>query len=340
MALFDIIQWTEQSADEILHKYNTDKSVVKWGTKLTVREGQACIFCDKGRIADVFGPGMYTLNTDTLPILTALVHWAYAFESPFKSDIYFVSCRQFVKYKWGTATPIIIRDAKLGAVRVRAYGTYSFKVNDAAQLLQELAGARHSFTTQEVVDYMRSLLVMGLSDAIGASGIGIADLSANILQLSSAVNLSMMERFRKLGLELSSFNIESISLPPEVEKAIDENARLGLLRDNADLYARIARADAMVEAAKNAGMAGSVVGAGIGLGLGADIAKGLGGTAKDGGSQTGQGGNAKCAACGAEIPANAKFCPECGSSIRRVCPQCGRELSPTAKCCPECGKKL
>lgn len=333
MSILDIVQWTEESPNEILHKFDTRKSIVKWGTKLTVREGQVCIFCDKGRLADVFAPGMYTLNTDTLPILTALMSWAYAFESPFKSDIYFVSTRQFVKHKWGTATPVIINDAKLGAVRVRGYGTYSFRVKDAPTLLKELSGTRHSFTTQDVEDYIRSVLVMGLSDAIGSSNIGIADLSANVIELSSIVLKTMSERFVKLGLELSSFNIESISLPPEVEKAIDENARLGLLRDNADLYARIARADAMVEAAKNPGMAGSVVGAGIGLGLGADIGREMSDAMKP------NSGN-KCPICGASIPPKAKFCPECGSTIKRTCPDCGTELAPSAKFCPECGKKL
>ncbi len=333
MSLLDIVQWTEEAPNEILHKFDTRKSVVKWGTKLTVREGQVCVFCDKGNIADIFTPGMYTLNTDTLPILTALLHWAYAFESPFKSDIYFISTKQFVKHKWGTATPVIIKDARLGAVRVRGYGTYSFKVNNAAKLLKELSGTRRSFTTADVEDYIRSLLVMGMSDAIGSSNTDIADLSANLMELSAAVLKNMADSFLKFGLELTSFNIESISLPSEVEKAIDENARLGLLRDNADIYTRIARADAIVEAAKNPGMAGSVVGAGIGLGLGADIGKEIG----EGFSQSG--GN-RCSACGATLPANAKFCPECGSTVKRTCPECGAELAPSAKFCPECGKKL
>lgn len=334
MPLLDIVQWTEQSPNEILHKFDTGRSIVKWGTKLTVREGQACIFCDKGELADVFGPGMYTLNTDTLPILTALVHWAYAFESPFKSDIYFVSTRQFVNHKWGTATPVIIDDAKLGAVRVRGYGTYSFRVSDPVKLLRELSGSRHSFTTLDVENYIRSLLVMGMSDTIGASGIGIANLSANLLELSSAVLTTLAPRFTNFGLELSSFNIESISLPAEVEKAIDENARLGLLKDNADVYTRLARADAMVEAAKNpGGMAGGIMGAGMGLGLGADLGREMvKGTAAESGR--------KCAACGAALPANAKFCPECGASVKRVCPKCGTELAPTAKFCPECGTKV
>lgn len=330
MALLDIVEWVETSPDEILHKFDTRKNIVKWGTQLTVREGQVAIFSDKGNIADVFKPGMYRLNTDTLPILTALLSWAYAFESPFKSDIFFVSTRQFIKHKWGTATPVIIRDAQLGAVRVRGYGTYSFRVGDPCVFLKELSGARPSFTTGDVEDYIRSMLVMGISDALGTCKMGVADMSANLIELSSSVRKTLADRFKSIGLELSSFNFESFSLPPEVEKAIDENARLGLLKDNAELYAQIARADAMVEAAKNPGMAGSVVGAGIGLGIGADIGREI----------TKGAGGAKCPVCGASMPANAKFCPECGSSIKRVCPKCGASLSPSAKFCPQCGEKI
>lgn len=332
MSLLDIVEWVETSPDEILHKYDTRKNIVKWGTRLTVREGQVAIFCDKGNIADIFKPGMYRLNTDTLPILTALLSWAYAFESPFKSDIFFVSTRQFIKHKWGTATPVIIKDEKLGAVRVRGYGTYSFRVSDPAVFLKELSGARPSLTTSDVEDYIRSMLVMGISDALGTCGMGIADMSANLIELSAVVLKTLAERFKAIGLDLSSFNFESFSLPPEVEKAIDENVRLGLLRDNAELYTRLARADAMVKAAENPGMAGSVVGAGIGLGIGADIGREI--------TRGSAAGGAKCPVCGAEIPSGAKFCPECGSSIKRVCPKCGANLSPGAKFCPECGTKL
>ncbi len=331
MALLNVIEWVERSPDEILYKYDTHKNIVKRWSKLTVREGQTVVFLDKGRVADVFGPGMYNLDTDTLPILTALLSWAYAFESPFKSDIYFVSTRLFINHKWGTATPVIVQDKNLGAVRVRGYGTYSFRVSDAPAFVKELSGARPSFTTADVEDYIRSVVVMGISDALGSSGIPVAEMSANLMELSSVALKSLSPRFASLGLELASFNFESVSLPPEVEKAIDENVRLGVLRDNAELYAHIARADAMKEAAKNPGMAGSFVGAGVGLGIGADLGRSLGEAVT---------GGTKCALCGAQMPANARFCPECGASVRRVCPECGTELSASAKFCPKCGKKI
>ncbi|HIU80642.1 MAG TPA: SPFH domain-containing protein [Candidatus Coproplasma excrementipullorum] len=334
MALLNVIEWLEQSPDEILHKYDTRKNIVKRWSKLTVREGQVCVFCDKGEIADVFGPGMYSLDTDTLPILTAIMSWAYAFESPFKSDIYFVSTRQFVNHRWGTATPVLIRDSQLGTVRVRGYGTYSFRVKDAKLLLKELSGARYSFTTADVEDYLRSVLVMGMSDALGTCGIPVTEMSANLIELSEDVLKNLSPRFKLLGLELSSFNFESVSLPPEVEKAIDENARLGVLRGNVDVYTQIAKADAMMEAAKNpGGGAGGLVGAGVGLGIGADLARSMGETV-NGATQS------KCPVCGAAMPSSARFCPECGTSVKRACPKCGAPISPGAKFCPECGAKM
>lgn len=331
MALLDIIEWVERSPNEIAHKYDMRNNIIKRGSKLTVREGQTAIFCDKGEIADVFGPGMYRLDTDTLPILTALLSWAYAFESPFKSDIYFISTRLFLNRKWGTATPVLIKDKSLGPVRVRGYGTYSFRVSKPAVFLKELSGARPSFTTADVEDYIRSVLVMGISDAVGESGIEVADMAGNLMELSAKAKKSLAERFAALGLELSAFNFESLSLPPEVEKAIDENARLGVLRGNAELYARIARADALKEAAKNPGAAGSLVGAGLGLGIGANMGREMGEELK---------GGAACPACGAKVPPGAKFCPECGSTIKRSCPKCGAALPPGTKFCPECGTKV
>ena len=331
MALLDIIEWVERSPNEIAHKYDMRNNIIKRGSKLTVREGQTAIFCDKGEIADVFGPGMYRLDTDTLPILTALLSWAYAFESPFKSDIYFISTRLFLNQKWGTATPVLIKDKSLGPVRVRGYGTYSFRVSKPAVFLKELSGARPSFTTADVEDYIRSVLVMGISDAVGESGIEVADMAGNLMELSAKAKKSLAERFAALGLELSAFNFESLSLPPEVEKAIDENARLGVLRGNAELYARIARADALKEAAKNPGAAGSLVGAGLGLGIGANMGREMGEELK---------GGADCPACGAKVPPGAKFCPECGSTIKRSCPKCGAALPPGTKFCPECGTKV
>lgn len=333
MPLLNVIEWTDESSEEIVHKYDTRAHIVKRGSALTVREGQVVVFCDKGRMADVFLPGYYKLKTDTLPILTALLSWKYAFESPFKSDIYFVSTRQFVNCKWGTATPVILRDKDYGTVRVRGFGTYSFRVKNAYVFLTQLSGARDSFNTEIISDYIRSILVMGLTDTLGMSGVSVADMAGNLTELSAAVLKTLSKRFESLGLELSSFHFEGFSLPDEVQKALDENVRLGVLRDNADIYAQIAQADALREAAKNPNAAGTLLSAGIGLSMG----RAMGESIENGGQTKGA---RKCLKCGSAISGNAKFCSECGAPVEVRCEVCGASVAPKTKFCPQCGQKL
>lgn len=339
IAFLKVIEWADDKHDEIVHKVNLAGNVINRGSKLTVREGQAAVFCDKGRAADVFGPGMYKLDTDSLPVITRLLSWAHGFETPYKSDVYFVSTRQFAGIKWGTANPVIVRDPDYGAVRVRGYGTFAFRVADPYKFLTELSGAHRSFTTADIESYILSMLVMSVSDALGESGLSVLDLSGNLVELSGAVRQSVAKRFSDLGLELTGFVIENLSLPAEVEKAMDENAKLGILRGNADVYLKIAQADAMKEAAKNPGAAGSAMGTGLGFGLGVQMTEAMRGAAgdrsdrMDGAAARG----AVCAKCGAPV-GKAKFCPECGAPVRRVCAKCGAELG-NAKYCPECGEK-
>ena len=186
IAFLKVIEWADDKHDEIVHKVNLAGNVINRGSKLTVREGQAAVFCDKGRAADVFGPGMYKLDTDSLPVITRLLSWAYAFETPYKSDVYFVSTRQFAGIKWGTANPVIVRDPDYGAVRVRGYGTFAFRVADPYKFLTELSGAHRSFTTADIESYILSILVMSVSDALGESGLSVLDLSGNLVELRGA----------------------------------------------------------------------------------------------------------------------------------------------------------
>ena len=187
MAILKVIEWTDDSSNTLVYKVDTKNNVIKRGSALTVRESQVAIFCDKGRMADVFLPGYYKLETDSLPVLTKLLSWKYGFESPFKSDIYFVNTKQFTGQKWGTANPIIVRDADYGAVRVRGFGSYSFRVKDAFKFMTELSGTNSTFLTQDITDHIRSILVMGISDAIGESGIPILDMAGNLMELSATV---------------------------------------------------------------------------------------------------------------------------------------------------------
>ena len=268
MALLKVIEWSDNSHNTLVYKIDTKKNVIARGSALTVREGQAAVFCDKGRMADVFLPGYYKLDTDSLPVLTALLSWKYGFETPFKSEVYFVSTNRFTKQRWGTANPIMLRDPDFGAVRVRGYGTYSFRVKDPYVFMTELSGSHSTYRTEDISDHIRSMLVMAISDALGESGISVVDMAANLMELSDAVKASLEKRFSELGLELSDFNFENVSLPAELEKAMDENARLGMFRRNMDVYTRMAQADALKDAAKNPGTAGSAMGAGLGLGMG------------------------------------------------------------------------
>ena len=268
MALLKVIEWSDNSHNTLVYKIDTKKNVIARGSALTVREGQAAVFCDKGRMADVFLPGYYKLDTDSLPVLTALLSWKYGFETPFKSEVYFVNTNRFTKQRWGTANPIMLRDPDFGAVRVRGYGTYSFRVKDPYVFMTELSGSHSTYRTEDISDHIRSMLVMAISDALGESGISVVDMAANLMELSDAVKASLEKRFSELGLELSDFNFENVSLPAELEKAMDENARLGMFRRNMDVYTRMAQADALKDAAKNPGTAGSAMGAGLGLGMG------------------------------------------------------------------------
>lgn len=366
MALLKVIEWSDNSHNTLVYKIDTKKNVIARGSALTVREGQAAVFCDKGRMADVFLPGYYKLDTDSLPVLTALLSWKYGFETPFKSEVYFVNTNRFTKQRWGTANPIMLRDPDFGAVRVRGYGTYSFRVKDPYVFMTELSGSHSTYRTEDISDHIRSMLVMAISDALGESGISVVDMAANLMELSDAVKASLEKRFSELGLELSDFNFENVSLPAELEKAMDENARLGMFRRNMDVYTRMAQADALKDAAKNPGTAGSAMGAGLGLGMGMQMMNAV----KEMSAANGGGTASLCPKCGAEVPmgakfcarcgaktdggaaggvckkcgtrllAGAKFCSECGTPVETLCPKCGAKLLENAKFCPECGEKL
>ncbi len=339
MGLLKNIEWTDESKDIIVYKVDMKNDYVSKGSVLTVRDSQVAIFAHKGKMADVFLPGFYKLDTDSIPVITKLLSWKYGFENPFRSDIYFVNTRQFVNFKWGTANPIIIRDKDYGAVRVRGYGTYSFRVTDAFVFMQELSGTNSTFRTEDISSYIRSIVVSGISDAIGESKIPILDMAGNLMELGNVVKNSMQPAFQKLGMELTNFVFENFSLPKELEEALDKNTSLGMMRGNMDTYMRMAQADALREAAKNPGMGGAAMSAGMGLGMGSMFgelyAQGIQRPAAAADEET-----ASCPKCGAKVREGAKFCTECGSPMGSVCPKCGAVLSAGAKFCSECGQKL
>lgn len=346
MGLLKNIEWTDTSSNLIIWKYPINKDHVNKGSALTVRESQVAIFVDKGRLADVFLPGFYKLDTQNMPILTKLMSWKYGFETPFKSDIYFVNTKQFTNQKWGTTNPILVRDKDYGAVRIRGFGNYSFKVDDAYVFMQNLSGTNTKFETTQISDYLRSMVVSGISDAIGESKIAVLDMAANLQELSKIVETKVASDFKEIGLELTNFVFESFSLPEELEKALDKNTSLGMMRGNMDVYTQMETLEAMKEAAKNPGAAGGTMGAGMGLGMGMGLGNIFANNMQQMSNmnapkeQKPQQATRTCPNCNAVVNANAKFCPECGQKLKHVCPDCGTEVKANAKFCPECGRKL
>ena len=340
--LIDVIEWTDDTDNTLVHKYDMNGKEIMMGAQLTVRESQSAIFVDEGKLADVFGPGRYELSTRNLPVMTALRAWKLGFNSPFKSDVYFISTRQFMDRKWGTANPVMMRDKEFGMIRVRAFGSFSFRVKDPAVFMREVFGTSSLFTAEGVEGQIRSLAVSGLSDAIAQSGIAALDLAANYDELSRCALETLAPRVEAMGLTLCGFVIENISLPEEVEKTIDRRTSMGVVGDM-NRYAQFQAAEAMREAANNpsGGLAGMGVGMGAGVAMGQMFAQSMGSAGSTGAAGS---AGAVCAKCGAVLPAGSRFCPACGApagqTADRFCPGCGKKAEPGAKFCAGCGQKL
>ena len=344
MGILKNIDWIDDSKNTIVYKYPMGNNQVNKGSALTVRESQVAVFMYKGKVADVFLPGFYKLDTDNLPIITKLLSWKYGFETPFKADIYFVNTKQFTNQKWGTTNPILVRDADYGAMQIRGYGTYSFKVDDAKEFLTNLSGTNSGYDTTDINDYFKSLIVSALTDAIGEHKIPVLDLAGNLTELASKVLSTLQHSFKEIGVELTKFNFENFSLPEDVQKALDKNATLNILKGNIDTYTQVETLEAMKSAASNTGGMGGTLGAGLGLSLGMNMAN----TLNNNISKTQQANNQVktepdtmfCSNCGAKNFRNAKFCSECGNKLNNVCPKCGASVKAGAKFCSECGERL
>jgi membrane protease subunit (stomatin/prohibitin family) len=269
----DVIEWTDDSRDTMVWRFERHGNEIKYGAKLTVREGQAAVFIHEGQLADVFQPGLYMLETNNMPLMTTLQHWDHGFNSPFKSEIYFVNMRRFQDLKWGTKNPIIMRDPEFGMVRVRAFGTYTIRVTDPALFMQEIVGTDGDFTTDEITFQLRNVIVSRFSNALAASGIAVLDMAGNTDQLAEMLRKQIAPELAAYGIETPQLLIENVSLPAEVEKVLDRRTSMGIVGDLGK-YAQFQQAEAMREAAStpNSGM-----GAAIGMGMGAGMAAGMAG---------------------------------------------------------------
>lgn len=336
------IEWLDNSKNTLVYRFPMDGRSIMWGSKLTVREGQVGIFVNKGKLADVFQPGIHTLSTSNLPILTQLLSLPYGFKSPFYAEVYFVNTKQFTNQKWGTSNPITMRDKDFGTIRLRGYGKFAYKVSDPVVFLKELFGTNSTFTTEDISNYLKSMLIAGISDTIAESKISALDLASNLLEFNKVVEEKISHKFTELGLELTNVVIENISFPEEVEKAIDTRSSMGVLGDKMDTYVKFQSANAMRDAAKNGG--NNMASAGIGLGSGMAMAEMMRESLKESADEKKKtkGEKKYCPDCGAAMRASAKFCPECGRKMsdKKTCPECGAEVKEGAKFCSECGHKF
>jgi len=269
----DILQWTEDGDGTLAWRFPMAGMEIQNGAALVVRESQMAVFVNEGQVADVFGPGTYKLTTQTLPVLTYLKHWDKLFQSPFKSDVYFFSTRQQVDQKWGTPQPITIRDKDFGAVRLRAFGNYAYRVADPKLFHTEISGTRESYPATDLEGQLRGMVLQNISNAIAGSGLPFLDLAANQVMFADALRKELAPAFEKIGLKLEAMTVQNVSLPEELQKVLDQKIGMGMVGGDMGRFMQYQTAQAIPKFAEGAGTGGGGV-AGDAMGLGAGVALG------------------------------------------------------------------
>jgi membrane protease subunit (stomatin/prohibitin family) len=281
MGLFDalrnefiqIIEWLDESSNTLVYRFPVHDQEIKMGAQLTVRENQVALFINEGEIADLFKPGRYELSTQNMPILATLKGWKYGFDSPFKSEVYFFNTRLFTDLKWGTQNPVMMRDAEFGMIRMRAFGTYAIRISDAKEFFKTVVGTQGLTTTEDILGQLRSTIISHFSDVVGESKIAALDLASSYRELAQLAQKNLAPEFASFGLDLSRFNIDNVSLPEEVEAAIDQRTKLGVFGDKLGSYAQMQTAESIKIAAANpGGLAGAGAGLGAGMAIGQTMA--------------------------------------------------------------------
>jgi membrane protease subunit (stomatin/prohibitin family) len=271
----DVIQWTESSDGILAYRYPMQDFEIQYGASLTVRESQMAVFVNEGTVADVFGPGRYKLTTQTLPLLTNLMNWDKLFESPFKSDVYFFSTRLQLNQKWGTANPITIRDKEFGAVRLRAFGIYSYKIFDPRAFHVHVSGTREQYTITELDGQLRNTIVASISDLFAQSGIPFLDMAANQDEFGNQIKQKLDPEFKRLGIGVDTLQVQNLSLPDELQKILDQRIGMGLIGDMTR-YTQYQTAQSIpIAAANEGGLAGAGAGIGAGLTIGQTMASAM-----------------------------------------------------------------
>lgn len=330
----EVIEWEETADDQMVYKYPIQgKQQIKNNAQLIVRPAQLAIFVYEGEIADVFQSGKHTLNTDTMPITTSLENWKYKFDSPFKTDVYFINMKRFINKKWGTIKPIMLRDQDFGILRLRGFGLYSFRVKNEIKFLRETFGSSRFFKVPMVEEHIKGLIVSTVSDTIAEAKIPALDLALNYDEIGEITLSKINEKVGDFGLEISDFAIENLSLPDSVEQAMDKRSEMAALGD-LDRYTKYQTAEAIKDAANNEG--GGFAGLGAGMAAGAGIGSQMMNSMNN--HQTTQVSNTEpCPHCGNSVNENSKFCPHCGKSLVNTCVSCNEPIADNVKFCPHCG---
>jgi membrane protease subunit (stomatin/prohibitin family) len=307
----EVIEWVDDTPDTLVYRYPFYNKQIKMGATLIVRESQKAIFVDQGKIADIYAPGTYKLTTENMPILTTLRYWTHGFNSPFKTDIFYFNTRQFVDLKWGTPNAVTVKDPDLGALRIRAFGVYTFRASDPEKVMKQISGTEAAYKVSRIEGQLRQTIVSKFSDFFAESKVPFVDAAANLNEFSDKLKIVVAPEFEQFGLELDRFVIENISVPPEIEKILDKKAGMKHVGSDVDAYTKFQIGDSIKDAAQSAGgAAGAGVGAGMGFAMGDSILKSM--KSKEGEPSKIM---VKCTKCDALNSEQAKFCSQCGASL-------------------------
>jgi len=348
--LFRVIEFFDETGQEMVHRVpEVGSGEFRLGDQLVVRESQQAVFFRDGKALDTMGPGRHTLSTANLPILVSLLGAIFDGKSPFRAEVYFVNMREFVDQKWGTPEPIVFRDSDLGMVRLRGMGTYSTQIADPQLFVNKIVGTQGIYTTSQISDFLRSILLSKLVDALGESKKGLFDLPASYQEMGAATKALAQGDFNALGIDLKTFYVQAITPTEETAKAIDDRAAMGAI-GNMQAYLQYKMAQgigagaAPGEAGTVAGTAQAGMGLGAGIGMGAMMAGIMQQAMQPGAAAAQPGAMVLCPSCSAQVPASAKFCPNCGHKLAKAepttCPNCQAQVPAGSKFCPNCGNKV